>query len=183
MRQLNVTIGGLSPLLMHNPAAMLLPQSSLKVIPKPEEEAGRSAYWTKDHKSLAIPATCIHAAIIRASGAYRINRKSVTSFISGSIDLSPDMIPLGKITYQVDVRTVVIQRQRILRARALVDLPWSVKFTMTFDEAWLPIEFMEQTMPEILDRAGSAIGLLDFRPACKGRFGKFRVASFELISE
>jgi len=180
MQNINITIEGLSPLLMHNPASMLDPQPATKKIPKPEDEAAKSAYWTKDRSSLMFPASSLHAALIRASGAYRINRKSVKSFIAGSIALSPEEVPLGTSEYEIDLRTVVVQRARIVRARAKIPTPWTASFIMTFDEQWLPEEFMEATMPEILNRAGSAFGLLDFRPQCGGPFGRFHVAEFRL---
>jgi hypothetical protein len=89
-------------------------------------------------------------------------------------------VSLGTDEYEIDLRTVVVQRQRIVRARAKVTIPWSASFVMSYDEVWLPEEFMQNTMPDILKRAGTAHGILDFRPACKGPFGKFALASFHL---
>ena len=40
-------------------------------------------------------------------------------------------------------------------------------------------EFSEALLRRVIDKAGSAIGLGDFRPDCKGPFGKYAVVKWE----
>jgi hypothetical protein len=83
---------------------------------------------------------------------------------------------LGTAKYEVDERAVVIQNQRVLKGRA--KLPkWNVRFQLVYDSRRLP-EGIEATLKEILEDAGTRMGLLDYRPQHKGWFGTFAVESF-----
>ena len=52
---------------------------------------------------------------------------------------------------------------------------WSLSFTLTLDDGAMA----EKMLRLIVDDAGRRIGLGDFRPDCKGMFGKFDVTSWK----
>lgn len=66
---------------------------------------------------------------------------------------------------------VVVQRNRILRTRAMFDLPWSVTFVVDID----PDLVDEKQLAQWLDIAGRRVGMGDWRPAKSGRYGTFRL--------
>lgn len=68
---------------------------------------------------------------------------------------------------------VVVQRNRILRTRALFDLPWAVSATIYGDDELVDASKLETW----LDIAGQRIGLGDWRPEKSGAFGRFSVGS------
>jgi hypothetical protein len=74
--------------------------------------------------------------------------------------------------WSVDTRPVRIPATggRILCHRACFN-DWLVTFEVTLDTSIIG----ERLFRDIVDKAGSAIGLGDFRPDCKGPFGKFHV--------
>ena len=68
---------------------------------------------------------------------------------------------------------VVVQRNRILRTRAMFDLPWSVTAEVYGDDQLVDAEKLQVW----LDIAGQRIGLGDWRPEKSGAFGRFSVES------
>lgn len=53
---------------------------------------------------------------------------------------------------------------------------WAFNVTVEFDEG----EINEGKVKELFRRAGTAIGLADFRPSCRGPFGRFEVKKWEV---
>jgi len=175
MEKARVKIVGVRPLLMHNPDAMEAGKGNRRTIPTPEVEAAASCYWLPDHSSLGVPSRCVHSSILKASAPFRITaRQSVKPLIDGCLEVQPEMIPLGTVEYEVDVQRAVVQKQGIRRARAKV-WPWALTFEVLYDPEWLTTKFMRESFPDILKRAGGAVGLLDFRP----RYGRFVVEEYE----
>ena len=78
----------------------------------------------------------------------------------------------SKDGWSVDTRPVRIPSTggRILAHRPIF-YDWSLFFFLELDESVISPNLLR----EIVDAAGSRIGLGDFRPACKGPFGKFVV--------
>jgi hypothetical protein len=65
---------------------------------------------------------------------------------------------------------------RIIRHRAVFN-DWRLSFTLNLDATLLAPKMLR----EIVDAAGSRIGLGDFRPQTKGPFGKYVVTSWEQL--
>ena len=81
---------------------------------------------------------------------------------------------LATLAQTTQFRTgVVVQRQRILRTRAMFDLPWGCHFTLECDD-----ELGDQQQLEAwLSIAGRRIGLGDWRPEKSGDHGRFETVS------
>ena len=71
---------------------------------------------------------------------------------------------------------VVVQRNRILRTRALFN-PWGCTFRLECDEELVDREQLDSW----LDIAGRRIGLCDWRPEKSGNYGRFETVSIETI--
>jgi hypothetical protein len=96
MRTFDVCIEGTSPILLHNPAGMARSSAvkrDSKSIPTPEEEAKASCFWMPDGSSLMFPGDNIQSAMIRVAGSYKANKKSLTPFVAGSIQIAPSTFP------------------------------------------------------------------------------------------
>ena len=175
--KIEVEIKGLTPLLMNR-----LDPEKLKSKPGPkgqeydvEEEARSAAYIAKidGEEQLYIPSQAVYSMIIQTAKQYRSKRMSLSSLLAGTIRIEPEKIPLGHCEYEVDVRPVIVQRARVLRARAKVN-DWSARFTIVYNEKILP-ETVIKTLKTIVEDAGTRVGLLDYRPQKKGWFGTFTV--------
>jgi hypothetical protein len=62
----------------------------------------------------------------------------------------------------------------VVRYRPRLD-EWAVEFEITYEENLMT----EPQLRKIVDNAGSLCGLLDYRPANKGPFGRFIVTLWE----
>ena len=69
--------------------------------------------------------------------------------------------------------SVVVQRSRILRTRAMFDLPWACEFEIDGDDELVSAEHLERW----LDIAGRRIGIGDWRPEKSGTYGRFQLAA------
>ncbi len=52
---------------------------------------------------------------------------------------------------------------------------WAIAVSCEIDEA----EISEDKIKSLFERAGRMVGLGDFRPSCKGQFGKFKIVKWE----
>ena len=80
--------------------------------------------------------------------------------------------------WKVDTRAVRIPSTggRILAHRPMFD-DWRLEFVVDLDTSIMS----ESVLRKIVDDAGSRIGLGDFRPQCKGPYGRFRVDLWQVV--
>lgn len=179
-KKLNVELRGLTPLLMNrlNPES-LKSKSRMKLQEySTETDAANSAYIVEINgkKELYVPANCIYSMIIKTAKQYRIKRQTLSSILAGTMRIEPEKVLLGRTKYEVDERAVVIQNQRILKGHAAISLPWTLEFQVVFDANRLP-KGIEVTLVDIIEDAGTRMGLLDYRPQHQGWFGTFTIES------
>ena len=178
MKKVNVEITGISPLLMNNPASMI-EQAQTKMTIKTakfdlKKEAEKLAY--KDSKGiLYIPATAIKGTMIGASSYKKFGKFSAKALVAGGVFISPDKVSLGTKKYELDIRTVVIQRARVVKARPMIE-NWKVSFVLEYNEKLIGDH---KDLHEILSDAGERVGLLDFRPQKLGSFGRFKITKWQ----
>lgn len=170
-------------LLMHSAQGMIDEPSGAKKNPTKvydnKEEAEKVAYRNKK-KELYVPARCIKAALLNAAAWYKFGKKSAKQILAGCTRIEPGDIVLtngnGKVLkkYEIDLRPVVVQRARILRARPLIE-DWQLSFTLIYNEKMIG---NPDQIREMFEEAGQRIGLLDNRPQKYGENGTFRVKKF-----
>lgn len=178
MKTINVKIKGKSPLLQHK-----YPLVPIEAIEKktPEEQAEFAAYRipgeNRSKGNLMIPAENIQRCFVNAASFSKgKGRGSLVKESAASIFVEPNYCDLGVKDYAIDARRVVIKATKgaVVRYRPKLE-NWSVKFQITYDERLLS----EPQLRKIVDDAGERVGLLDFRPQCKGPFGRFMVIEWE----
>lgn len=175
IKTIDVSIKGKSPLLMHR-----FPDMEIEALDKKpkEEQAEFAAYRDPETEELYIPGVCIQRSLI-SSAVYSKGkgRASLQKVAAASIMISPERISLGVKNYTVDSRPVVIRatKGRIVRHRPRLD-DWSCQFEVEYEDTLLK----EQQVRKIIDDAGQRVGILDFRPECKGSFGRFMVTKWVL---
>jgi hypothetical protein len=169
-----VRIEGVKPLLLHAPTG-LGGKPRLRrgehLDPKTEAES----YLYKDAEGrIVIPAVNIKACIREAGRNYRVagRRTTFAAMIRAALDIKPfPHVPLIHDGWEVDIRPVVVQGNRILRARPRFDT-WALEFTIENHD---PTVIHSDTLRRILTDAGKYYGLGDFRP----EFGCFIVKEFK----
>ena len=182
MKEIEVELKGIGEgLLMHSAAGMTQqkPTKNPAKAYNAEDDAEAVAY-RNDKKELYIPARCIKACILNAASWYKFGKNSAKPIIAGCTRLDQSEIVLldgkGKAIkeYDIDLRPVVVQRARIIRARPLIK-EWRVKFKIVYNESIIADTSIIQS---ILEEAGQRVGLLDNRPQKYGENGTFAVIKF-----
>lgn len=173
MKQINVEITGLAPLLQnrfpmeehgHNTSR------ATKKVYNPEEEAKKCLYQ-RDEKIFQ-PAEHIYQSMVRAATDFKFSgKKTFKDVITSGIVVEPEEIPLISDKYEIDARAVVIQRARVMKWRPRFN-KWKLKFNIIILD---DTNISPMNVKEILEKAGSTKGIGDYRP----RFGRFTVTEFK----
>ena len=121
MKKIKVKIKGVAPLLHNRFPEEEHGQNKTSIKKKiyvPKEEAEKKVYKDEKH-NLCIPSEHIFGALIKAGVKFKYeNRQTYKEIIKGGVIIEPDMIPLGKKKFdEIDTRSVVIQRARVIRWR------------------------------------------------------------------
>lgn len=174
MKTIEVEITGIAPLLQSRfPVEDFgIGQSKAKKkVYNPQEEAEKKLY--KNKNGIYQPSEHIYQSMIRAAVDFKFEgKKSYKDVITTGILVEPDEIPLiTENSYEIDTRPVVIQRARVLCWRPKFN-KWKLQFNITIlDDENISISVLK----EILEKAGAAKGIGDYRP----RFGRFMVTQFK----
>jgi len=172
MKQVTVTIKGISPLLMHR-----FPLEPIEAVEKkPPEEQARLALYEIDGKPY-VPGVNIQRALVAgATFSKGKGRGSLQKSAAAGLFVEESAISLNGSKWVLDARPVVVPatRGRVIRYRPRFD-EWELTFTLSYDELLMS----ETQVRRIVDDTGQRVGLLDFRPEKKGPFGRFVVTRWE----
>lgn len=174
-KTIKIELTGISPLLMH--AFPMVPIDAIEKKTR-EEQAEFSAYRIPDTRELYIPGTAIQRAFVNGAAYSKgKGRSSLQKVAAACLIVTSEYLGLGTDVFAIDSRPVVIQatKGRIMRHRPRLD-SWKVSFGVDYDDSLLTAQQVRQ----IVDDSGKNVGLLDFRPATKGPFGRFVVTRWEV---
>lgn len=149
--------------------------------PTPREEADSKVHRMPDgdpHVPVTMAMSCFIAAgqFCRLDGKRQVSTAKST-VLPGLLTIEDRYLPLTPKAYEVDVQqgrnpnggeAVCIVRPRFDE--------WGFDLTLKVDQS----EIALATIRELVDIAGNRIGLGDFRPKCKGTFGRFTVVRWEV---
>ena len=171
MSYVSVKIEGVTPLLQHRFPEEDFGTNATKAkknVYDPDEECEKALY--KNDDGIYQPAEHILSALIKAGTSFKYKgQQTYKEIIKQSIAVNPDCIPHNIPKWEVDSRSVVIERKRIMRSRPVFN-KWQLEFEIEIlDETLINFE----TLKEILEKAGK-IGIGDYRP----RFGRFMVSMY-----
>lgn len=182
-----IELSGVTPLLMNaftdqaQIEATAATRSSLTGDRGTPQEQAESGMYRDNHGEPCIPGPNLFRCIIDAGKFFKAGKSKVTtqksSLIPSCVELLELTIPVKhRQPWKVDTRPVRIPATggRILRHRACFD-DWQLGFTVNLNQG----EMGEKLFREIMNAAGRKIGIGDFRPDCKGPFGKFEVTRWQ----
>lgn len=176
-------ITGENQVMMHSPKSMNRGSQSLgkKKIPTSKVEAEQNAYRDKDG-NLYLPPVMFKRAATNGGRGLRFGKLGAPGVVSGFVFEKGEQAVLKDIKtgkpikdYEIDERPVVIQRQRVLRSRPVID-NWTAEIEFEVDTVHITPESLE----EVLNIGGRMSGVGDYRPGTKGHFGRFTA---ELITD
>ena len=188
MQRVLIGIEGVTPLLMNkfHDAAQMDATNGTRVSTVGDRgtplEIAETKLYSNENGEPIIPQPNIFRAIIDGGTFFKNGKSKVTtlksSLIPACLSIEELEIPLSsKEPWTVDTRPVRIPSTggRILAHRPCFN-DWALTFTALLDDSIIGIRLLR----EVVDAAGKRIGLGDFRPACKGPFGKFVVTKWEV---
>jgi len=202
MKNIEITVTGITPLLMNafkgdaNEGSS--GSSAAKDFGTPLQQAQGKLYIGMDGDSLVIPQPNIFSCIVEGGKFFKNGKSKVTTLKTSLIPscvFFPDVEYLleyngtvGTWTaatmdpgcWSVDSRPIRNPSTggRILRHRPIIH-DWRFSFAVDLDTD----EMSARLFRQIVDAAGSKIGLGDFRPACKGSYGRWKVTSWVVTEE
>ncbi len=179
MKTYNVTITGITPLLMNRPSALIGDNIKEKVQTEltPKESAELKIYEI-DGK-LYQPETHIKGSLVESGKNQKVVGKGKATYskiVGYAVEINPFEIVHKKQkweTFSVLAVNPTTKGRNMLHRPMLKE--WELDFEVTFDEDQIP----SSVLKEVFERAGRIVGIGDWRPAKKGRFGKFQVTSFK----
>ena len=149
----------------------------------PRQQAEKKLYYSiKDGKTPIIPSSNLLRSIMEGGRFFKNGKSKVTtqkrSLIPSCVWFEEDELLIkSKEPWDVDTRPVRIPSTggRILAHRPKFQ-DWELEGTLVLDEEIMS----ESLLRQIVDAAGKRIGLGDYRPDCKGPFGRFVVTLWEV---
>jgi len=171
-------ITGVTPLMTHSPKGMTREgekqSAKRKKIPSAEEEAEIGTY-RNGNGELVLPCIMFRQAIVGAGKGRKIGKAFATTLLKGCV-FDPDRAATladpetGEVIteYGIDERPVVIGTSRVMRARPRYE-KWACEVPLDYDEEAISPDILV----EMLNIAGTSIGVGDYRPAKGGWFGRF----------
>lgn len=189
MKEIQVKISGTTPMLCNRftDASAMAATSGTRAATvggkgTPREQAEKKLYLSEQTGDPIVPSPNLFRCLIDAGKYFKAGKSKVTTIKSSLIPacLSIDELEIPIETpnqWEVDTRAVRIPSTggRILAHRPCFH-DWSLQFTLELDEEVMDCKLLR----EIVDTAGKRIGLGDFRPDCKGPFGKFVVDTWDV---
>lgn len=187
MKKISITIEGTTPLLTNKftdssqmKATSGVSSSLVGDRGSPHEQASQKLYIGHDGKPM-LPQPNLFRCLIDAGKFFKNGKSKVTtqksSLLPACVEVEGLEIPIEhKEPWSVDTRAVRIPSTggRILAHRPCFN-DWKLSFDLGIDTELMSSKLMR----EIVDAAGKRIGLGDFRPDCKGPFGKFVVTHWK----
>ena len=149
-----------------------------KTIGEKEKRAKAEAFLYLDNKGkVCQPASHIEGAMVKASTQFKMQgagKKTYKELVKGGVFVFPELIVQKNQKWDVDARSVV---NPTTRGRSMCYRPklsdWSLGFTMEVNDDRAD----EEVIKQILEHAGSYIGIGAYRP----RFGRFEVTKFTKV--
>jgi len=179
MKKYKVEIAGITPLLMNKPEQYGFDEQWVekKASEDWEKEALKKLYVDANEK-IYQPSTHLEMSLIDAGKKIKVKGqgKATYSKIFGSM-LSIDEFEIvhKQQEYEIFKCLVVIPstKGRVMRYRPKFN-EWTLEFHISFED-----EIPQEVVKEALEIAGKYVGIGDWRPAKKGKFGKFQVTEFK----
>jgi hypothetical protein len=158
-----------------------------------EQVAEKKVIRCPDSNQIGIPMEYLMAALVNAGRQVKFDGKRNLSTATSS--LVPGLISLGEMFYPFKNQTppegqahlwIIDKRRGVLQANGVAVaiirpkvMEWEIDVSVDFDET----ELNEAKVRDLFDKAGQFIGLGDFRPACKGPFGRFTVKEWAVVTQ
>lgn len=183
IERIKVTVEGISPLLQNQltDETQLQIESSSKTSMKTKKkqmtprEAAESVCYRDNKGEMYQPSTQMFAACINAGKYHKIGRKQLDRHVAACFTIEEQLLYHGTNDFEVDSRWV---RNPFTKGVQIKHRPrfdqWKLTFHLLLDDEIIDVD----TAYSIVQDAGRRVGIGDFRPQCRGPFGKFVIVEW-----
>lgn len=129
-----------------------------------------------------VPGWNLYKSIMQAGIYFKIGKRQLTtgpsSMLPGMVFIEEAILPITPKNWEVDSRPVRMPSTggRVIRHRPMFN-QWKLKFHLSVDTELMDLKLLR----DVVDAAGKRVGLGEFRPACKGMYGKFVVTNWRQL--
>lgn len=188
---LDITIIGVSELLMTSPNSMAVISASKKKTGVLTSNAYvKACLYLNDNGELCIPIKCLRASFVSGGKFFKVGpRSGMTALLGGLFPAHHrDMCILygdkdHPITrYEKHTESCCIGKNsssRVLVTRPMIPLPWRCTGKFMYDEDVAPLGTLEDS----INMAGDRLGVLAYRAEKTGLFGRYKLEKIEVIEE
>ena len=188
MLEIKCKLVGVSPILMNPMTETTLEELRTKVRAKkptdrPAKEEAAEKLYKNEKGEIGVPALNLYSALMEAGRDVKNGKKGISTIESSSLPsflwIDQEFLPFAKDEQEwlTDIRRGVLQKDKI--AVCIVRpkfMKWSLNLTLQMDETICA----ESVARDVFKIAGNKIGLCDFRPSCRGPFGRFKIETWEI---
>lgn len=179
---------GVSPLLM-NPVTDDLLEELRTRTPRPkatdrtvEEEAREKLY--RENGKIGLPVINVFSCLVEAGRSVLFEKRrnistAESTLLPSFLAIEETFLPFTNHSqWRVDKRRGRNPKDNVMVCivRPRFD-EWEFGMTLQIDET----QINEERIRQLVAYAGSRVGLCDFRPACRGPFGRFRITKWEVL--
>lgn len=178
------TLEGVVPILFHrwNNEAVAEKAAAKKGSAAKKSDNIESYVYRDAKGEICIPGTYVYGAICdQKNGAAKYHkdprspRASAVKLFKAGVSPMTELASLGKAKWDfLDERRVTVQQAGITRQRPAFNAGWRAEFQFVVN---LPEYINPAFFLDVLNLAGRAVGLADFRPT----YGRFQVVKFEVL--
>lgn len=183
MKRYQVKIEGITPLLQNKPEEYGFDEQWVekKAATDYEKEALKKIYADAEG-NIYQPGTHIERAMIEAGKKIKMKgagKSNYSKFMGSMVSIEHEEVLHQNTNYEIHKALVVIPttKGRIMRYRPVFK-KWALVFNILAED-----EIPSAVIKECLEIAGKYVGIGDWRPEKKGKFGKFQVTEFKEIVE
>lgn len=179
MNTYKVEIKGLTPYLMNRFDESLLDEPKRKITPQAlEKKMLEKKFYRNKGGKLYIPSTQIIGCLVNAGKEFKLkgtSRATYSKKFGASLSVVGDEIVMTKQKYNIFRISGVNPNTggRVMISRPRFE-EWGLKFVLSCDDD----DIKEEVIKPALVLGGKSVGIGDWRPDKKGRFGKFKVVIF-----
>jgi hypothetical protein len=180
MKNYEIKLKGITPLLFNRFVDASIDSEVKKRSGSAKSINIENKLYLSDDGKIYTPSTHINGMLINAGKNFRIQGKSKATYskiIGSSVEINPDAI-IHKIQKWIPFSISAVNP--MTKGRMMVTRPmlenWNIEFQIKFPDD-IPVEVIKN----ILDFGGEYVGIGDWRPEKKGKYGKFIVERFEEI--
>jgi len=181
MKKYKVEITGITPLLHNKPEEYGFDVQWVEKKSSNEYEKQALQKLYVDSKGVVYqPSTHIERALIEAGKKIKMKGSGKANYskpFGSMVAIEEFEIPHIQTKYEIHKTLVVIPstKGRIMRYRPMFK-EWKLIFNLTFED-----EIPADALKEALEIAGKYVGIGDWRPEKKGKFGKFQVTEWKEV--